>query len=80
MTKLPAIEQIGPADKYHVPQLLGDRVPRRFHAMAKPAGSTCNLDCAYCYYLSKETPPGGPGAGRMDDEVLERSIRDTSRA
>src|SRR5512136_1591437 len=43
--------------------------------MAKPAGSTCNLDCAYCYYLSKETLPGGPGTGRMDDATLEQFIR-----
>jgi uncharacterized protein len=27
---------------------------RRFHAMLKPIGSACNLDCKYCYYLSKE--------------------------
>ncbi len=47
----------------------------RFHAMAKPGGSTCNLDCDYCYYLSKETLPGGPGAGRMSDEVLEQYIQ-----
>lgn len=25
----------------------------RFHLMAKPIGALCNLDCAYCYYLSK---------------------------
>ncbi len=43
--------------------------------MAKPTGYTCNLDCDYSYYLSKETLPGGPGAGRMSDEVLERFIR-----
>lgn len=43
--------------------------------MAKPVGSTCNLDCTYCYYLSKETLPGGPGTGRMSDEVLESFIR-----
>lgn len=49
--------------------------PRQFHLMAKPAGSTCNLDCDYCFYLSKETLPGGPGTGTMPDEVLERFIQ-----
>jgi len=49
--------------------------PRHFHAMAKPASSTCNLDCAYCYYLSKADLPGGPGPGRMADEILELFIQ-----
>ena len=44
--------------------------------MVKPAGSACNLDCTYCFYLSKQTLPGGPGGGHMDDEVLERFVRD----
>jgi uncharacterized protein len=65
-----------PPDKYHVPQWLGDRAGRRFHAMAKPAGAACNLDCTYCYYLSKHTLAGGPGPGRMSDEILERFVRD----
>ena len=26
----------------------------RFHAMVKPTGAVCNLDCTYCYYLHKE--------------------------
>ena len=64
-----------PVDKYHVPQWLGSKVRRRFHAMVKPAGSACNLECAYCFYLSKQTLPGGPGSGRMDDESLERFVR-----
>lgn len=51
-------------------------VPRRFHVMTKPAGSACNLDCTYCYYLGKRTLPGGPGTGRMSDEVLERFVAD----
>jgi uncharacterized protein len=64
-----------PIDKYDAPSLLADRGQRRFHAMAKPVGSTCNLDCTYCYYLSKETLPKGPGAGRMSDETLELFIQ-----
>jgi uncharacterized protein len=60
-----------PKDKYHVPQWLGSFTTRRFHMMAKPAGSACNLNCEYCFYLSKQALPGGPGAGRMDDNCLE---------
>ena len=72
----PTIDQYLKVDKYHAPQWLGDRATRRFHVMAKPAGSACNLDCTYCFYLSKQTLPGGPGGGHMDDEVLERFVRD----
>ena len=27
--------------------------PSAFNIMIKPAGSLCNLDCNYCYYLDK---------------------------
>jgi uncharacterized protein len=63
-------------DKYSAPQLLGARATRRFHVMAKPAGSACNLDCKYCFYLSKRELPGGPGSGHMADETLERFVKD----
>jgi sulfatase maturation enzyme AslB (radical SAM superfamily) len=33
-----------------------------FHILAKPTGSICNLDCKYCYFLSKEM--FYPGSGR----------------
>jgi uncharacterized protein len=49
--------------------------PQSFHLMAKPVGSTCNLDCGYCYYLSKEHLANGPGAGRMSDETLELFVK-----
>ena len=62
-------------DKYAVPQKLYRQNGGQFHTMVKPAGSTCNLDCKYCFYLSKETLPNGPGAGAMDDETLELFIR-----
>jgi len=61
-------------DQYDGPFLAG-KSRLRFHAMAKPIGSTCNLDCAYCYYLSKATLPDGPGTGRMSKEVLEEFIK-----
>ena len=70
------IEQDASVDKYHAPQWLGTRAKRRFHVMVKAAGSACNLDCTYCFYLSKQTLPGGPGGGHMGDDVLERFVRD----
>jgi uncharacterized protein len=71
----PPIIPPAPVDKYDAPAWLGKQARRRFHAMAKPTGSACNLDCVYCYYLSKQTLPNGPGAGRMSDATLELYIR-----
>jgi sulfatase maturation enzyme AslB (radical SAM superfamily) len=28
--------------------------PTYFHVLGKPSGATCNLDCTYCFFLSKE--------------------------
>ncbi len=47
----------------------------RFHAMVKPAGALCNLDCTYCYYLHKEGLLHQPRAPRMSDAMLEQHIR-----
>lgn len=44
-----------------------------FYVMAKPVGSSCNLSCSYCYYLSKEK-------GRMSDALLEEFIRQNIEA
>jgi uncharacterized protein len=44
-------------------------IPPAFHILAKPTGALCNLDCRYCFFLSKEMLyPGNPS--RMTDEVL----------
>jgi uncharacterized protein len=64
-----------PIDHYDAPSLLAHQGPRRFHAMIKPGGCACNLDCGYCFYLSKASLPGVPGPGRMSDEILERFIQ-----
>ena len=45
-------------------------LPKRIHVLAKPTGSTCNLNCAYCFYLKKEQLYPG-SRFRMSDEVLE---------
>jgi len=42
--------------------------------MTKPRGAICNLDCAYCYYLSKENLYPG-SSFRMSEEVLESYVR-----
>jgi len=42
--------------------------------MLKPRGPICNLDCAYCYYLSKERLYPGSGF-RMSDDLLEEFTR-----
>jgi uncharacterized protein len=65
-----------PIDKYTIPQMLGTASKRRFHVMIKPAGSACNLDCTYCFYLSKRELPGGPGGGHMHDSLLEKFIKE----
>ena len=63
-------------DRYSAPGQLAKLRGSRFHVMAKPAGAACNLDCTYCFYLHKRGLRDGPGAGHMDDDLLERFIRD----
>ena len=48
--------------------------PLAFHLLAKPTGASCNLDCKYCFFLSKDRLYGG-GALRMTDDVLDAYIR-----
>ncbi len=48
--------------------------PPFFHILTKPTGAICNLDCKYCFFLSKETlyPDS---RFRMTDDVLEAYVR-----
>src|SRR3954447_12903795 len=48
--------------------------PRPFHVLAKPTGAICNLDCKYCFFLSKEMLYPGDRF-RMADDLLETYIR-----
>ena len=51
-----------------------DAAPTSFHLLAKPTGAVCNLDCAYCFFLSKEMLYPG-SRFRMADELLETYVR-----
>lgn len=53
--------------------------PVAFNLMMKPAGSLCNLDCHYCYYLDKAEIYGGHEP-KMSYEMLETTIREYIRA
>ena len=48
--------------------------PPAFHVMMRPSGSICNLDCEYCYFLSKELMYPG-SKFRMADALLEEYTR-----
>jgi uncharacterized protein len=48
--------------------------PARFHLLAKPSGSTCNIDCTYCFFLSKEALYPN-SRSRMSEETLDSYIR-----
>lgn len=53
--------------------------PVAFNVMLKPAGSLCNLDCRYCYYLDKSEIYGGREP-RMSEQMLESVVREYIRA
>ena len=57
-----------------IPDKRPANAPPAFHILAKPTGAICNLDCKYCFYLSKEELYKG-SSFRMTDEMLETYIR-----
>jgi sulfatase maturation enzyme AslB (radical SAM superfamily) len=44
--------------------------PLALHVIAKPTGAICNLDCEYCFLLSKEEVIAALVACRLHDVVL----------
>ena len=52
----------------------GRPMPRAFHLMAKPSGATCNLDCDFCFFLSKEMLYPG-SRFRMAEELQETYLQ-----
>ncbi|XES78174.1 MAG: anaerobic sulfatase maturase [Candidatus Bathyarchaeia archaeon] len=52
---------------------------RAFHVMAKPTGSKCNLDCAYCFFLKKKYLYPNSNF-HMSNEVMKAYIQQTIEA
>ena len=52
---------------------LPGNAPQAFHVLVKPTGAICNLDCAYCFFLSKEAlyPDS---RFRMSDDLVETYV------
>jgi uncharacterized protein len=55
-------------------QIRPPNAPPAFHLLAKPTGAICNLDCEYCFFLTKEQLYPG-SKFRMSEDVLETYIR-----
>ncbi len=58
----------------HFTDALKHSRPSAFNVMVKPAGSSCNLNCSYCYYLEKEKLYVGSKELRMTEDILENFI------
>ena len=56
------------------PSLTMPGAPAAFHVMVKPTGAVCNLDCEYCFFLSKEMLYPG-SRFRMAEELQETYVR-----
>lgn len=50
-------------------------ISRAYHAMIKPIGAICNLDCSYCYYLHKKDLLGSASKFHISDKILEAHIQ-----
>ncbi|MCP4360442.1 MAG: anaerobic sulfatase maturase [Chloroflexi bacterium] len=53
---------------------LPPNAPPAFHLLVKPTGAVCNLDCQYCFFLSKEALYPG-SRFRMADDLLQLYIQ-----
>ena len=63
---------VGPMPE--LPKVWPRNAPSSFHVLAKPTGAICNLDCKYCFFLSKESLYAG-SKFRMANDTLETYIR-----
>src|SRR5579864_1588833 len=73
-TNMPTNDTVEARSMPEAPKVWPRNAPSYFHVLAKPTGAICNLDCKYCFFLSKETLYPG-SKFRMSDDVLEAYIK-----
>jgi uncharacterized protein len=56
------------------PHVWPRQAPSSIHVLAKPTGAICNLDCEYCFFLSKDALYPG-SKFQMADDTLDAYIR-----
>ena len=54
--------------------VIPEQAPAAYHILAKPTGAACNLNCTYCFFLSKKMLYPG-SQFRMSDELLETYVK-----
>src|SRR5215475_7780700 len=77
-----AIQELEPsamASMPRAPKIWPRHAPSSVHVMAKPTGAVCNLDCRYCFFLSKDRLYPRSNF-RMAEDVLEAYIRQVLEA
>ncbi|WP_083980031.1 anaerobic sulfatase maturase [Demequina salsinemoris] len=66
---VPGLDPAGPGGRRNLP----------FTVLAKPTGAACNLDCTYCFFLSKELLYDSDGQ-RMSESGLEAYLSNLLRS
>jgi uncharacterized protein len=67
-------QSVGNGQSVETAPIIHPDAPPGFHLLAKPSGSTCNIDCTYCFFLSKEALYPNEKS-RMSEATLEVYIR-----
>jgi uncharacterized protein len=71
---LPILYQTAKPDYIKWKGSLMAKTQRDFQVFAKPVGSICNLNCDYCYYLSKKNLYPDKYSVPMSEDILEEYI------
>jgi uncharacterized protein len=62
------------ADRQNGGFIFPRNAPPAFHVLIKPTGAICNLDCKYCFFLSKEMLYPG-SRFQMAEDILEMYLK-----